>query len=255
MIVIGSFGAEINPKGAKLEPDEDGYYFINLGALNVENTSGVFYEGPPDIISLFQDSTSGAAKKVKEKRLYGEYKHPDLSQFKGNNPQTGKPKWIYRQLRIDSDRHAVHIKNFKLLETDEVDRITGRRKILIKGNIKPYGPFKDVLEDSLENPHIDTCFSLRALAMERKENGRRIRRIFSVVTWDFVPAPGIPGSSDQHTSNVRPVGEEDLEMLENMTLLDSIANEDRDDINEAISAIRKECELKQDQRVGFSSIM
>ena len=235
-VLIGTFVPENNPVECK--PDKDGYYYVNVGALNVANTSGVFYEAPEVVLELFK-STSIAVKRLRERRLYGESKHPNLENHKGNNA-AGIPKWIVRQTHIDSDRHAIHIRSFDLFETDITDTITGKKKILIKAWLKPYGPYGPVVQESFDNPNMDTCFSLRAVAIERMEQGRRIRRITSAVTWDFVPAPGIPGSSSQHSDNFRAVTEEDMAILEDIQKsgFQGVANEDIDDLNSTINNLK-----------------
>lgn len=170
---------------------------MNLGALNVENTSGIFYTAAPRVLDQF-NKDSYAIRKIKQKQLYGEGDHPAktkemLDDIRLRNDHS---KDIARQYVIDFKELAMHIKSFKLTEVDVKDPITGLNKILITGLIKPFGKYKQQLTESLQNPNINTAFSIRTIMIEEIIHGRTNRTIVALITWDAVLSPGIPGSTD-----------------------------------------------------------
>jgi len=67
--------------------------------------------------------------------------------------------------------------------------------VILEAWVKPSGPNADALKLSLDNTNEDTCFSVRALTKDTLENGRTIKRVIDIVTWDWVSNPGIRKAS------------------------------------------------------------
>jgi hypothetical protein len=186
----------MNPDGQVLTPDKDGYYHVNLGALNVFNTSKEFYAAPPSVLNLFKKD-SYAIKRVKQKQLFGEYDHPEMFEEARKEMESGKGQslWLTRQTKIDMNRVSHHIREFAISKTDKIAH-NGEPVYIVDGWIKPHGPFKQVCEDSLKNPNINTAFSVRSIVMEEIRNGYPYLTIIALLTWDLVGSPGILGSTD-----------------------------------------------------------
>jgi hypothetical protein len=199
-VKIATIRCTINVTGKTLVPDEDGFYYVNLGALNVENTSGIFYKADTSVLDLFSNPRSLVNKRIAGKKLFGEYKHPVITpELKAELDRGNSKPWLLRNIELDDDRFALQIREIDLIETDVVDRVTGLKKILIKGWVKPHGPYGYVVKESLEGKHTSASFSIRVIMRDDQANGRVERTILIVSTWDFVSSPGIEGSTDQHS--------------------------------------------------------
>ena len=211
---IVSIEASMNPKGEVLKPDKDGYYEVNLGGLNVHNTSGEFYAAPPSVLNLFKDKKSYAVKRVLQKQLYGECEHPELTEvFKEQLKRGDNDDWFRRQGTIQLDRISHHIKSFSISETDKIAK-NGKPVYLVDGKIKPHGPYKQLTEDALTNPNISAAFSVRSIVLEEFVDSVPYLTMIALFTWDLVPSPGILGSTD-HGKMGYEMDEFDLTIIEN----------------------------------------
>lgn len=210
--------AEINLDGEVLKPDSDGYYYINLGAVNVENVSGIFYTGGNEVTRLVTDDETLVGDRVKNKRLFAEISHPVKPKWIEDGliskdkaiQNKAKREWAKRTIELRQDRICAHIRSVDVIQTNIVDRLSGTKKILFKGWVKPMPPYGAQLLESFQNPNIATSFSIRGLAMPSVKFGRKTRDLILISTWDFVTSPGIPGSSDQGTMGYESDDKEDL---------------------------------------------
>jgi len=209
-----------------VKKDKDGYYLVNLGALNVENTSGIFYEAGDDVMSAFTGPNSLIKERLEAKCLYAENNHPVhspelLARAASQDPKIRKKAMMeinLRTIKLDPDRYAAHIKSVTYTTIPTVvDKMTGKPKILMTGLVKPFGPFKEQLEDAFENPNISVAFSLRGIAIERNVGGRKTRKVTLGSTWDYVGKPGIPGSTDQAVLGYESAEEYNIALEETIT--------------------------------------
>lgn len=173
-------------KAGDLKPDEDGYYELLVGGLNVNNFSGDFYTAV-GVKELFDDS-SDLMRRVREGNCNGEVDHPSPT------PGMSRVDFVKRVLHIDKKNVCCHFKEFELVETDKV--VEGAKVILIKAKMKPSGVHGDALRASLENKHENVCFSIRSLTRDTKRvDGTLSRTITTVIGFDWVNEPGIATSN------------------------------------------------------------
>lgn len=173
----------INKQG-KLKKDQDGYYEIVIGGLNIANSSGIVYvlDGAK---KLFEDS-SALQRRIKNGSLYGESGHP----IKPSN--MGMDDYIVRVLTIDNNNVCCHFKEIYLDDSNSFNNNgTTKNTVAIIAKLKPFGPRGAALEESLNNPNINTAFSIRSLSEDFYRNGVTMRTITEIVTWDWVIEPGI----------------------------------------------------------------
>jgi len=198
-IIIVQLESDMNPAGKTLKPASDGYYDVNFGKLNSRNTSGEFYIANERILGMFTDGKSYLSRMINDKTLYGEYDHPEMTdEMKHEIRTTGKQtKWLERQGKVKPDRYSHHIKSVALHELG-LSPVNNKPEYLVTGRVKPFGPFGDILQSSLDNGSINTAFSIRTIAIEDSSDPQNIIvTILYLYTFDFVPRAGIPGSTDQ----------------------------------------------------------
>ncbi len=170
-----------NKKGV-LKPDEDGYYTMPIGALNVFNSAGEYYVYE-SAKALFEDS-SVFMRRVKTGCLKGEVGHPKLQKN-----QTME-EYAQRILTIDPTNVCAHFSEI-WLDFDNVVDQTGKKIIAIMGKIIPSGPHGPSLQKSLDNPKEEVCFSIRSFTEDRRIGGIKQKRLLEIVTFDYVIEPGI----------------------------------------------------------------
>jgi len=166
-------------KKGVLKPDHDGYYTVVLGAYGAYNSAGMFYD-LQSAVPFFQQG-SPLMRMLEKGVLRGEYKHPEKQG--GQSDQA----FIGRIRQIDSDRVAFHIRNLRL-EPGQKDE-KGRPVTVVIGEVRPSGPYGQVLKDALDNPHENVYFSVRSLTVDDMMRGVKYTR--DIVTWDFVNEGGI----------------------------------------------------------------
>lgn len=170
-----------NKKGV-LKPDEDGYYTVVLGGLNVYNSAGAYYPLEP-AKALFEDS-SIFMRRVKNARLKAECGHPKMT------PGMNSRSYLQRIMQIEETNVCCHISEV-WIDQENVRDDSGRKVVAIMGKIKPSGPKGPALKEALENPKEDVCFSIRSLTDDRIEAGTLIKYIKNILTFDWVTEPGI----------------------------------------------------------------
>ena len=164
-------------KGGKLKRDADGYYEIVLGGLNVVNSAGALYtiEGAKALM----DKSNLLNKRLQAQRLRSEYGHPKRL------PNQSEDDFFSRIMCIEEKNVCSHIREFRLEDRKGTD------EILIIGWVKPSGPFAPALEESLNNPNENVCYSIRSFTDDHQHGYTRKKVLKTVVTWDYVNDPGI----------------------------------------------------------------
>lgn len=182
------FEATTLPAGKKGILKRDGSYReIVLGAFNAFNASGHYYSYTENsrLAEIFRNS-SDFMRRVQAGQLYGEYDHPRV------DPKMTRQELFLRRLTVDPDRTAAHIRRVWLVP-DAVEDIKGRKCLAVIGEVAPAGPFGKYLEESFENPHENTAFSIRCFTKDTPINGVLTKSICELVTWDFVGVGAEPG--------------------------------------------------------------
>lgn len=169
-------------KTGVLKKDEDGYYELVVGALNIFNSIGQYYtyEGARDLF----EASSTFMRRVKRGVLRGELGHP--------KPQPGmsEEQFAQRVMSIYEDNVCCHHKEI-YLDFDRVKDERGNPIIAIISKVYPSGPHGESLRRSLENPHENVCFSIRAFTDDFDDRNVTKRILRTIVTWDQVMEPGL----------------------------------------------------------------
>lgn len=179
-------------KTGMLKPDANGYYELVLGAFDYHNSSGAFY--PLDPFKELLKSSSNLMRRISRGALRSEYGHP---RFDG---QMSKREIILRVLDIHEPLVCAHIKSIELDEERVINN--GSKVAAVVGRVKPSGPMGDALEKQLNNPDENVCFSVRSLTDDHFENGKLIKVIKELVTWDYVNEPGIDVATKYHSPSL-----------------------------------------------------
>lgn len=169
----------------QIPKDEQGWYQVNLGALNAFNAHGHFYvaEGVRDLI---ENSDSRLGKKLREGYLEGEQEHPVYT------PGMSKVDFLIRVMKIDPDRKSHHIKKIEVVDSGvPVGGGFEGNVLTLVGWVKPMGNKGHLLKESLDDPEVNTAFSVRSLTDDVYERGTLIKKITTLITFDWVNEPGI----------------------------------------------------------------
>jgi Peptidase S80 family len=169
-------------KAGSLKPNANGYYDMIVGALNMTNNKGEFYDY--NYGKKFFTEASDLVRMAQKGVLRGEYGHP--------NQETGQSddKFVERLLRVDEQSACCHHKRI-YLDFDRYKDAGGRPIVGIMSEVYPSGPFGPPLEKSIQNGHENVCFSIRCFSMPHRVGGRVIKEMKHVVTFDYVNEPGI----------------------------------------------------------------
>lgn len=172
-----------------LKPSQDGYYTLVVGSYGTNNSAGMFYDEASGVAMFHPDSS--LMRRLKKGVLFAEFKHPEpfqdlLIQGKAVRAPMSDSQYLMRIRQIDDNRVCAHIRSLSIIAgTNE----NGQPVKLVVAELKPYGPFKNVLQDSLDNPSINTYFSVRSITQDDLSRGIKYTREIS--TWDFVGEGGI----------------------------------------------------------------
>lgn len=169
-------------KAGTLKKDDQGYYEVVVGALNVFNSAGQFYvyEQAKELFS----SSSQLMRRISRGALRGEYGHPKLV------PGMSNDQFANRVMSIYEDQVCCHFREITL-DFDRVKGEDGKPVIAIVAWVTPSGPNGPALQKSLDNHNENVCFSIRAFTDDYREGLLTKRILRTIVTWDYVNEPGI----------------------------------------------------------------
>lgn len=170
-------------KVGDLKKNERGYYPMVVGALNMFNSAGMYYQASGSVKAFFEES-SALMRRVSNGALRGEYGHP--RQEIGMTVQ----QYFARLLAIYEKNTCCHFASLSLDFTTYKDA-QNRPIVAIIAEVAPSGPFGYVLEKQLQNPSENVCFSVRSFTDDRLERGVINRYIKTIVTFDYVNEPGM----------------------------------------------------------------
>lgn len=176
--------------------DENGYYELVVGGLDVYNSANQFYtyEGARHLF----ESSSSLMRRVKRGVLRAEYGHPKQNGMRDSD-------FINRILQIHEPMVCGH--HMELwLDFERIKDDQGRPVIAIMSKFRPGGPYGDVLEKQLRNKNENVCFSVRSFTDDvPTRSGVIHRNIRQLITFDYVNEPGII-----HAEKYRSPGLEDF---------------------------------------------
>lgn len=170
------------PKKGILTPDQNGYYSLPVGGLNVINSAGQWYDynGAKE---LFEES-SQLMRRIKRGALRGEVGHPQMQ------PGQSEDEYLMRILTVLESNVCAHFSEL-WLDPNSFKSDDGTPIIAIMAKVCPSGPFGPMLEKKLKNSQENVCFSIRAFTSDSYVKGRYTRVLKNVVTFDYVNEPGI----------------------------------------------------------------
>jgi len=175
-----------------IKKDENGYYDINLGAINTYNHNGIYYR-VNDLDALIDGEKSVLKRRLSTGVLRAEYKHPDFSNIKT------QAELINKVMTINLDRVCAHIKEVRFINRGYCEKgWDGLYVHDVIGKVKPTGPYAQYLQEALDNPDENVCFSIRSLVEQNTIGGIVVRDIVDISTWDYVHEPGIKTATQWH---------------------------------------------------------
>lgn len=161
----------------KLTPDENGYYSnVPVTALGAVSRNRTYYE-VDSFVRQIRDPNCSFNELLVGGQLYGEWGHPNVIGLSKENA-------FARLLKIDENCFSHH---FNGLSTGKTLEDGG---VILEAKLKPVGPHRDDLRESLENPCENTAFSLRAITESKNRDGVSYRVMKKLVTFDYVGAGG-----------------------------------------------------------------
>lgn len=204
-----------------LKPDEQGYYTIVIGGLNIFNSVGEYYTAD-GAKQLFEQSST-FMRRIQNGCLKGELGHPKRL------PSMDMDSYLRRIMTIEETNVCCHFKEVWL------DEQYGRNHpefknpslIAIMAKIKPSGPKGPSLQQSLENPNENVCFSIRAFTKDYAVRGVTHRVLDQIMTFDKVEEPGIFIANKWDTPS--------LESLSNMVITENNIQEYLESIPETLA--------------------
>ena len=175
-------------KLGRIRPDEDGYYTVPLAVLGTVTDNRTYYE-IEDFTNQITSSDTFFNRCLQDGKCFGEYGHPEIFLLPENQQ-------IERLLKIFEKNVSHQIG--KVWTGDKLE--SGGR--IVYGKVKPTGPFGESLKSSLDDPCLNTSFSLRSVASSVNQNGITRRRIKALVTFDYVCAGGYSEASKRYSPGV-----------------------------------------------------
>ena len=178
---IGSCMLE-NGNRKVLKPNKDGVYeglcMMVLG--NQPSQNGKIYE-PQSMMDAITNPDGCCCKMLRAGGFAGEWGHPLIY----NESE------LSRIATIDMTRVSHVIVKLYTGETTE------KGNTPVYGDVKPFGPYGEYLQESLESPVLNTAFSLRSLVEKTgtSPEGYIIQRVMALVSFDAVSTSGYRAAS------------------------------------------------------------
>lgn len=173
-------------KQGKIEPDKDGYYTLIVGGLECTNNTGSHYYTAKDVLHLFA-AGSLLQRRLDQGVVRGEVGHPKM------RADESMEMFIQRLVDIDLNNACCHFRKIWV----DIDygkknpHLKNPNLVAIFAEVKPEGGRGFILKEMLENQHGNVFFSIRSIADQAYVNGRWVRKIGDVITFDLVCEGGI----------------------------------------------------------------
>ena len=180
-----------------IRKNERGDYLVVVGAVNHFNKSGEFYTAE-DVKQRFFTENAMLMKRCKSGDVKIESEHPV------QEPGMSKNAWFQRLYGYDKLRVAAIITELYLEETNVKENGTDLNIILIWAAIKPLEDRELglTLKKDLENPDINTAFSIRSIIIKEQVNFITVCKIEDIITFDWVSSPGIAKANTFYTAGM-----------------------------------------------------
>lgn len=199
-------------KVGDLARDENGYYEVVLGGLNAINSAGDYY--PFEQAKQLFEGSSELMRRINSGNLRGEAGHPRFQ------PGMNERQWFTRVADIYEPNICVHIASVHL-SFDTLKNKDGSPMVAVIGRIRPSGANERYLERQLDNRLENVCFSVRSFTQDIPHQGRMLKIMRKLVTWDNVNEPGIHVANKYSTPSLESmVAEVDTYQFSRETLAD-----------------------------------
>jgi hypothetical protein len=163
--------------------DSEGYYWVPVcGYDNTMRTLAGSQYLTNEIYNCMMDPASSFQYLLNARKLYGEWGHPKI--------WDDDPHYVDRMCMIDEDCIAFFI--------DKVESRTVANKTILFARIIPHGPKAEEMRKSLEDPRINTSFSVRAISDVLNTPAGSIRKMRRLITFDYVYAGGFDEASKEY---------------------------------------------------------
>lgn len=196
----------------RIKPDENGIYKgLPMMTLGQETQQRTYYE-PASVMDQIVNPESRFNKILTQGKAYGEYGHP---QFFGMSDS----EKIQRLTTVIEANHSHVFTSFY------TDKPSADGTVVLRADLKPTGPNGAVFKEGLDDPVINTAFSLRAFVdTQVKPNGQRYRTVRSLTTFDTVGPSGYANTDKAHALGLESFAGEsfldyDIQVMDNGNLL------------------------------------
>lgn len=176
------------------------YFFMCLGALNIFNSAGKFYDYEASK-SAFDNGTA-FKRTMLAGNMYGEDNHPMMESW------MSEEQFLIRNEQIDVSRRSVLVRDIEFIPNGKL--CNGQPVMEIWGWIKPFGDKGPQLLSAILDPHQNVCFSIRAWVVEKWVNGVKWLKIDEPICFDWVPEPGISIASKFYAEHGHKITNENL---------------------------------------------
>ena len=191
----------ISPVGkyGKVTKNENGAYNVIVGAVEIYNTNGDFYEYTPLVRSLFAKG-SPLMQRVEAGEVEIENNHP--------RPTFGMEEgvWLQRLLHIEKDNVCGVFRSITMDENTTTIPNFPKPVYLIRATVEPSGKLGNLLEKDLNDPSNDTAFSIRSFSNVRLVGPTKVNELKLIVTFDKVGRPGVPVAKKSMWSTLESCG-------------------------------------------------
>lgn len=181
----------------QVKKNADGSFDIVVGAVNHFNSVGEFYTAEGVKEKFFKDN-SYLMERCRGGYLRIESEHPVYT------TRMTQEEWFQRLYSFDKLRTAGVINELWLEELDITEDGTDMKIILIWARVMPLTDRElgIALQKDLENPNINTAFSIRSIIVKELVNLNTVCKIQDIITFDWVSSPGIKKANAFYTAGM-----------------------------------------------------
>jgi hypothetical protein len=203
IITFGNTILEGSGKKGILKPMDPGgaYYLVNAGGFNIPNRAGIVY-GFNDYLKECMREDSDLNRRVSEGQVQCELGHPPQYFWENvggrivQTPITDIYQWIHRLRTVMEPNVCGAIRKIHWV-------MTGGDKDPIYNQIevRPFGVHGHIMQASLEDPDMNTAFSIRTVTKPQKM-GERNREVDYFSTYDMVIEQGMLHACKHRTAGL-----------------------------------------------------
>jgi hypothetical protein len=189
----------MNMDNTQLTPDQDGYYTVVLSRIGRPDRHGMVKLplSPILVQKLLHRAKTGA--------LHGEYGQPTIG---AEQPPIDFVQQRYAEIAETQVSH--HIASIEFSQVSDPKAIGGK-VMLVRGRIKPVGPFGPALKDRIDNGE-PLYFGMRSFTQPADfTTPSMIHRVTHVVTWDLINSNPCLDNATMKFVVIQPPVEEELE--------------------------------------------